>query len=67
MTTKAKRPRINHADKVYKLYCDKGVGDACNYANKHNMDYEYCPACACEMPSVKHICAICGQQTTILI
>ena len=67
MTTKTKRPRINHADKVYKLYCDKnkGLQAAFDYADKHNIDFEFCKACDAERPSVKHTCAICGQTTKI--
>jgi hypothetical protein len=62
--TKAKRPRINTADRIYKLYSEKGVGAAIDYANKHNIPYEYCDACEADMPSKNHICLICGQATT---
>lgn len=61
MTTKTKRPRINHADKVYKLYCEKGIAEACEYANKHNINYAHCSPCNGMMPTIKEVCLICGQ------
>lgn len=54
-----------HEKKIYKLYTEKGIDKACDYANKHNLPYEHCKACEAKMPSIKHICTICGQATTI--
>lgn len=54
-----------HEKKIYKLYEEKGIGAACDYANKNNITYEHCKACESEMPSIKHTCTICGQATTV--
>lgn len=62
---KAKRPRINHADKIYKLYEDKGINAACEYANKHNIEYAQCFPCNAMMPAIKGTCCICGQSQLI--
>lgn len=52
------------ADKVYKLYQDKGLLSALEEANKHpSVSYNYwCRGCDTRMPSKNRICLICGQR-----
>lgn len=57
-----KRKRIDHADKIYSLYENKGVNAACEYANKHGIEYAHCSPCDADMPSIKGECCICGIE-----
>lgn len=47
--------------KIYRIYEHKGVGAACEYANKNNVPYKHCNACEADMPSINGNCCICGQ------
>lgn len=53
-----------HIAKAEKLYQDKGATAVYDYANKNNIPYEYCKACAASVPHINHNCLICGQTTT---
>lgn len=48
---------------VYNAYCEGGQSAAFKLADSYGVKYEYCKACECESPQIKHTCLICGQET----
>ena len=59
-----KKKKVDHFKKAEAIYNKKGQSAVFDYANKHNIDFEHCKACETESPSIKHVCLVCGQETT---
>lgn len=55
-----------HFKNAQAIYEEKGQSAVFAYANKNGIGYEMCGAKACdtESPAIKHICLVCGQETT---
>lgn len=52
------------SNEIYKIYCENGQSKAFDFADKCNLDFEYCKACETESPiDRQHTCLICGQST----
>lgn len=52
-----------HRKKAQAIYEEKGQSAVFDYANRHNIGYEFCEACETDSPSINHECLVCGQET----
>ena len=51
---------ISEAEKIYNK---KGQSAVFDFANKHNVKYEYCSPCETSSPQIDHECLVCGSPT----